>query len=70
MDPIKFGSVIFKNLSNEFGNKNITQLPEINKGNKGDGSLYFFLHPICFTFSGILLSSACVNMPSITAFAN
>jgi hypothetical protein len=67
MDPIKFGSVIFKNLSNEFGNKNITQLPEINKG---DGSLYFFLHSICFTFSGILLSSACVNMPSITAFAN
>lgn len=31
MDPIKSGNVIFKNLSNKFGNKNITQLPEIEK---------------------------------------
>ena len=31
MDPIKSGNVIFKNISNKFGNKNITQLPEIEK---------------------------------------
>jgi hypothetical protein len=31
MDPIKSGSVIFKNLSEEFGGKSITQLPEIEK---------------------------------------